>query len=70
MKNVKSAVLGMSIALASMFGAVSTANAAVPSSSDQQEYQSQDSKSSNIPESYHKYGFGEVKADGQWVNDN
>lgn len=68
MKNVKSAVLGISIALMSVFGAVSTANAAVPTSSEQQAYQ--DGKSNNIPESYHKYGFGEVKADGQWVNDN
>lgn len=47
---------------------VSTANAAVPTSSEQQAYK--DGKSNNIPESYHKYGFGEVKADGQWVNDN
>lgn len=68
MKNVKSAVLGVSVALMSVFGVVSTANAAVPTSSEQQAYQ--DSKSNNIPESYHKYGFGEVKADGQWVNDN
>ena len=68
MKNVKSAVLGVSVALMSVFGMVSTANAAVPTASEQQVYQ--DSKSNNIPESYHKYGFGEVKADGQWVNDN
>lgn len=24
----------------------------------------------SVPSSYEKYGMGEVKADGQWVNDN
>ena len=74
MKNVKTAVIGMSLVLMSSFGMVSVAQAQTQDQntythSQTQSVESQDTNSS-VPDAYHKYGFGEVKADGQWVNDN
>lgn len=72
MKNVKKAVIGMSLVFMSSLGMVSVANAQTQVQDTQSYTQSHDKTdaSSSVPDAYYKYGFGEVKADGQWVNDN
>lgn len=63
---MKKTIIATTIALTSLFGAMNMAHATVPS--DQTKVTA--TEQNNIPSSYEKYGFGEVKADGQWVNDN
>lgn len=76
---MKKAILGLSFGIMSVLSMSSMANA-------EDSYQTQDTMavqsttvsteqveervSPNAPDVYYKYGFGEVKADGQWVNDN
>lgn len=76
---MKKIILGLSFGIMSVLGMSTMANA-------EDTYPAQDTMaiqnttvstekvdekaSSNAPDAYYKYGFGEVKADGQWVNDN
>lgn len=69
---MKKAILGLTFGIMSVFGATSMAYANTSYTSQNTSYDEsvQETKSSNAPSAYEKYGFGEVKADGQWVNDN
>lgn len=64
MKNISKTILSISLGLMSVFGAMNIAHASQDTAS------SHEVKASNAPSGYEKYGIGEVKADGQWVNDN
>lgn len=75
---MKKIILGLSFGIASVLGmssiayaddSYSTQNTTVESTTVSTE-QVEERVSPNAPDVYYKYGFGEVKADGQWVNDN
>ncbi len=68
---MKKIILGLSFGLMSVLGTTSIAYADTSYMDQRATYNevSADSQSSNAPAAYEQYGFGEVKADGQWVND-
>lgn len=75
---MKKIILGLSFGIASVLGmssiayaddSYSTQNTTVESTTVSTD-QVQEKESPNAPDAYYEYGFGEVKADGQWVNDN
>ncbi|EPP7233711.1 hypothetical protein ACTOJ1_000617 [Shigella flexneri] len=75
---MKKIILGLSFGIASVLGmssiayaddSYSTQNTTVESTTVSTD-QVQETESPNAPDAYYEYGFGEVKADGQWVNDN
>lgn len=65
MRNTLKVILVMSLGMGSMFGMMNVANASMDNAVSKYEQ-----KAANAPDGYEKYGIGEVKADGQWVNDN
>lgn len=74
---MKKTILGLSFGIVSILGLSTTAyaedayvtqNTEVTTVSTTE--QVQEKESTNAPDVYYEYGFGEVKADGQWVNDN
>lgn len=66
--NIKNKMLAVSLVAMSLVGSISIANAAVPTDEEVSQAQS-GQKDPSAPDAYYQYGMGQVKADGQWVND-
>lgn len=66
---MKNKIIATSVIMMSLLGGMSVANATVPTDEEVSQAQSGE-KPASAPEGYYEYGLGQVKADGQWVNDN
>lgn len=64
---MKNTIVATTLVLGSIFGIMNVAHA---SEVHTDKNQSSVTTNSSAPSGYEKYGIGEVKADGQWVNDN
>lgn len=68
---MKKLIIGLSLTLMSVFGVTAVAHAETQSAEPtQKQEQVRQDDAANAPSGYEEFGFGEVKADGQWVNDN
>lgn len=65
---MKKIILALTLGSGLAFGMIGVANAAVPS--DVPTGAEKATNANKAPTAYEKYGFGQVNADGHWVNDS